>query len=92
MKRYTKKSENDYYVESEEIRLSDMKVFGNAIDQLAVFEDFFDGLLTEKDQIVEQLDSLRQAGNTKTVTFRQLFANKISVELMIERVNRYKKQ
>lgn len=91
MKRFTKKSESDYYVERDEVRLSDMKVVGNAIDQLALFEDFFDGLLLEKDQIVEQLDALRKAGNTKTVTFRQLFANKISVDLMIERVNRYKK-
>ena len=91
MKRYTKKSESDYYVERDDVRLSDTKVFGDAIDRLAMFEDFLDVLLVEKDQIVERLDFLRQAGNTKTVTFRQLFANKISVELMIERVNRYKK-
>ena len=91
MKRYTKKGESDFFIESSDIRISDSKIWGNAVDQLAMFEDFFEDLMVEKEQIIEQLNDLRQAGNTKTVTFKQLFANKISVERMIERVNRFRK-
>jgi hypothetical protein len=70
--------------------VNDAKVTGNAIDQLAEYENFYQDLLKEKSEIINRLDQLRQSDNTKSVTFRQLFANKITIEMIIERVQRYK--
>lgn len=91
MQRYTKKNGSDYFIESNDVCKTDTNLSGAPINQFAAYENFFEDLLLEKRLIAEQLEVLRQADKTKTVTFKQLFANKISIEIMIERIQRYQK-
>jgi hypothetical protein len=89
MKRYTKKSIDGYCIDTAEIQLSQGDVKGNVIDRLAEFENFYEDLVRERNETSRHLDQLRVSGSTKSVTFRQLFANKISIDMIIERVNRF---
>lgn len=89
MKRYTKKINDIYCIDLDEILISDQQIKGEAVNRLAEFEDFYDELIKEKDLINNQLALSRDKGNIKSATFRQLFISKMNIELMIERVHRY---
>jgi hypothetical protein len=89
MKRYTFKKEDTFCIDIMEVHLSTMEVWGEAIDRLAEFENFYEQLQSERSRIIAQLDHLRETGKTKSATFRQLFASKISIEMIIERVDRH---
>ena len=89
MRRYTKKHGDVYNIDISEIQLSQTVVSGNAIDRLAKFENFYEDLINEQARISIHLNQLRESKKTKSVTFRQLFANKLNIDMMIERVHRF---
>lgn len=51
---------------------------GEAVNRLASFEDFYYNLLDRQRIIIVEMDKLRAVDKTKSVKFKQLFAEKLS--------------
>ncbi|PKM69424.1 MAG: hypothetical protein CVU94_03915 [Firmicutes bacterium HGW-Firmicutes-19] len=92
MKRYTIRNRTDSALSENEQVLSDDSVLVNMIERLQEYEDFHEDLLLEYKQIKDQLQQLRESDRIKTVSFKQLFANKVMIEMLIERLHRTVKQ
>jgi len=56
---------------------------GEAIEKLAKYENFHAHLLHEQKVISEKLESLRTEGKTRTTTFKQLVAAKLTNSHML---------
>ena len=56
------------------------------LEALGRYEDFHEGLLLELEELKEELERLRGLGRQKSVTYRQLFANQLSLEALIRRL------
>ncbi len=52
--------------------------FGEAIVRLAMYENFHEDLLREQEVLLKKLEGLRAEGKTRTVTFKQLVAAKLT--------------
>lgn len=76
--RLTRK-ENEVYVLTENV---DAEL---AIEKLGKLEDMYDCLLTEYENTEAQLQMLKEKGKTKSVTYRQQFANKLKLKELIGR-------
>ena len=68
MIRYTKPTAQGYLAEDPEA----------AIARLGVLEDRLEAVEVQLHQALEQMAALSQAGKTKTATYRQFFAQKLS--------------
>ena len=60
-----------------------------AIQKLGRLEDMQQALQAEYDRTVTELARLSAAGKTKTVTYRQLFANKLNLMNLLDRFALY---
>jgi hypothetical protein len=58
-------------------------------EKLAKFENMYDALRLEKNKILEEMERMRLAGKTKTVTYQQLIANKLMVMNLLGRFEIY---
>ena len=76
--RLTRK-ENEVYVLTENV---DAEL---AIEKLGKLEDMYDRLLAEYENTETQLQTLKEKGKTKSVTYRQQFANKLKLKELIGR-------
>jgi hypothetical protein len=73
-----------YVVEDEKIKHDLRGYSGEAVDKLAKFENFYEDLLAKQETYIRELDQLRSEDKTRTVKFRQTFANKlINQDLLI---------
>lgn len=61
------------------------------IERLAAFEDMYEALCDRRDHLIQDLDALRAQDRTKTVTFKQLLAEKMALTTMIQRIDFYVK-
>lgn len=78
MNRMTEKTEHDRYVISaDSIQATPLGFTGPAVDRLAVFEDIYQDLLEQQQQISASLEALRQAGKKNSVQFRELMGKKL---------------
>lgn len=80
MERITVKSENGYEL-SEDVSLE------KVIEKLAAFENMYETLLTDIDKTVLSADRLKKMQKTKTATYRQLFAEKLKLNEMKNRID-----
>lgn len=80
MERITVKSENGY-------ELSEGVSLEKVIEKLAAFENMYEALLTDIDKTVLSADSLKNMQKTKTATYRQLFAEKLKLNEMKNRID-----
>lgn len=79
MERYTKATDwGNYVVENTMAVHTENGCTGDAIDRLAAFENVYEALTKEQDDIAHKMDKLRSEGKSKTVTFKQLMANKLT--------------
>lgn len=79
MNRLTKSLDNkQFYVDDTKVTHDVNGYFGEAIDRLAKFENFYDALVSQQEEITRELDKLRSEGKTTSVKFKQLFANKLT--------------
>ncbi len=62
--------------------------YGEAIDRLAKFENLYDHLISRHSAIPSELEFLRNAGKTKTVTFKELLTEKMIIEMLLTQMNR----
>ena len=80
MERITVKSENGY-------ELSDGVSLEKVIEKLAAFENMYEALLTDIDKTVLSADRLKNMQKTKMATYRQLFAEKLKLNEMKNRID-----
>lgn len=63
--------------------------YGDAIEKLAKFENLYDHLIARQSSIPKELETLRNAGKNKTVTFKELLAEKLVNEMMLKLLGRH---
>ena len=56
---------------------------------LKAFEDMLKTFLSQYDSTVEKMSKLKAEGKEKTVTYRQLFANKLQLQAMLSYYRTY---
>ncbi|HQA07103.1 MAG TPA: hypothetical protein PKW25_03440 [Syntrophomonadaceae bacterium] len=76
MHRLTRLYENYYVVDHSRVNSLDEGYAGEAVEQLAKFENFYEHLLELQQTIPAELDKLRCQNKTKTYRFRELMAQK----------------
>lgn len=57
--------------------------------RLKAFEDMFAAILKQYDDTTEKMKKLKSEGKEKTVTYRQLFANKLQLQAMLSYYRTY---
>ena len=57
--------------------------------RLKTFEDMLKAILSQYDSTVEKTAKLKADGKEKTVTYRQLFANKLQLQAMLSYYRTY---
>jgi hypothetical protein len=86
MKRLTKLSKNkEFYnaVDDKSVKCENEGHYGDAIEKLAKFENFYDHLASRQKSIPTELEALRSGGKTKTVTFKELLAEKMINDMIL---------
>lgn len=78
-----------YVVDDDQIRHDVDGYSGAAIERLARFENAQADLLAHQDQIVRELDRLRDEGKQKSVRFRELLGQKMINRTLIALLERY---
>lgn len=91
MKRLTNKTENsDFYVTKFiDGKSGNEEYYGEAIEQLAKFENLFDRLMERKNEIPKELDALRSEGKNKTYGYKEKFAEKLMNDMMLNLFEQY---
>ena len=59
------------------------------LERLAAYDRMYADLLRERDKVVANLERLRAAGKNKGATYQQLLAQKLTVQNLIGRFERY---
>ena len=69
----------------DEIRLCGGEITEHMMDEqrLRAFEDMLAAILRQYDDTTEKMAKLKAEGKEKTVTYRQLFANKLQLQAML---------
>lgn len=75
----------------DEIRRCGGKVTGHTMDEkrLKAFEDMLAAILKQYNDTTEKMAKLKAEGKEKTVTYRQLFANKLQLQAMLSYYRTY---
>lgn len=58
-------------------------------ERLEAFEKMLNAILFQYDSTVEKMAKLKAEGKEKTVTYRQLFANKLQLQVMLSYYQTY---
>ena len=70
-----------YLVSGDQVKALNKDFYaGEAIDKLGKFENFHEALLKRKQLLPEELQKLREQGKEKSVKFRELLAEKLTIE------------
>lgn len=79
MKRLTRLSNKEevYVTDAIEGRFDDKDYYGEAIQKLAIFENLYEYLIDSQTSIPKELETLRNQGKSKTVTFKELLTQKL---------------
>ena len=69
----------------DEVRRCGREIMGCNMDEkrLKAFEDMLAAILRQYDDTTEKMAKLKAEGKEKTVTYRQLFANKLQLQAML---------
>lgn len=79
MNRLTKAtSKNSYIIDDTTIQQDENGYSGEAINKLAKFENMYEAIVEQQDEISKELEKLRIEGKTHSVKFKQLLANKLT--------------
>ncbi|MBP7331889.1 MAG: hypothetical protein BWY65_01987 [Firmicutes bacterium ADurb.Bin373] len=70
---------NNYYLADDSKIQHDAEGYtGEAVTKLAKFENLYEDLLARQNDIAKELEALRLEDKTRTLKFKQLFANKLT--------------
>lgn len=88
MKRLTRLAGNNehYVTDSIEGKDENEGYYGEAVEKLAKFEDFYDHLVVRQDVIPKELEKLRSEGKSKTFRYKELFAEKLMNEVLLDQL------
>ena len=78
-----------YLTKAIERKLDDEFYYGEAIQKLALFENMHEYLIESQTSIPKELETLRNQGKSKTVTFKELLTQKLINESMLMLLSRY---
>ena len=75
----------------DEIRRCGGEITGHVMDEkrLKAFEDMLAAILKQYNDTTEKMAKLKAEGKEKTVTYRQLFANKLQLQAMLSYYRTY---
>ena len=59
------------------------------LERLVAYDRMYADLLRERDKVLADMDELRAAGKNKGATYQQLLAQKLTVQNLIGRFERY---
>ena len=59
------------------------------LERLAAYDRMYADLLRERDKVLADMDKLRAVGKNKGATYQQLLAQKLTVQNLIGRFERY---
>ena len=59
------------------------------LERLAAYDRMYADLLKERDKVLADMEKLRSAGKNKGATYQQLLAQKLTVQNLIGRFERY---
>jgi hypothetical protein len=85
MERLTRKNPDGTFTIIEEHKINEV------IEKLAGYENMYEALTTEKNKIISDMEKLKLEDKTKTVTYKQLMANKFMVMNLVSRFDIYTK-
>lgn len=57
--------------------------------RLEAFEKMLEAVLSQYTEVVAKMDKLKSEGKEKTATYRQLFANKLQLQMIISYYQTY---
>lgn len=83
MERFTQKEENGY--------LLPPHLQAQGLKRLGALENLWEGLLARRAEIPQELAALRGAGKEKTVQFRELLAEKLTTNAILDALERCEK-
>lgn len=90
MERLTREiAQKTYVTDGINVKPANGAYAGKAIDRLARFENFYENLKSNQEEVIRKMEPLRKEGKTETVTFRRLMAEKIMNENLISRLGIY---
>jgi ATP-dependent protease HslVU (ClpYQ) peptidase subunit len=69
---------NEFYVEEDKVIHGVDGYTGDAINKLAVFENIYDDLISNQNEISKELEKLRNEDKTRTAKFRDLMARRLT--------------
>lgn len=58
-------------------------------EKLSKYENMYDALIAEHEKVTADMEKLKLAGKTKSVTYNQLFASKLTLNNIIGRFEIY---
>lgn len=78
MARLTKASSNkSYIVDDDKIIRNANGYSGEVVNKLAAFENIYEDLISNQDEISKEMEKLRSEDKTKSVKFRELMTKKL---------------
>lgn len=78
MERYTEPSaQGIYHLAPAQVQLQDGRITGPAVERLAAFENLYENLLRQQEEISQKLEVLRGQGKTNSYQFRELMGKKL---------------
>lgn len=90
MERFTKQASADSCYVTAKITgvIENEGYYGEAIERLAKFENIYEHLMMRKGAIPAELEALRGANKGKTVTFKELLAEKMINDMVLKLLER----
>lgn len=83
MERFTSKNSNGTFTVAEGRSVDEI------IEKLAKYENMHEALIAEQDKIISDMERLRLENKTKTITYKQLMANKLMTMNLTSRFDIY---
>lgn len=90
MSRLTKLMKNNNLYVSKQIEEKHEDGYsGDAIEKLAKFENLFDYLIMQHEEIPKELEILRNEGKIKSYHFREILTNKLIIDAFLNLMKKY---
>jgi hypothetical protein len=90
MERLTKRVDSgDYMIASENISCNAAGCSGRAADKLGRFEDFYDAVKADMENIPKELDQMRVSGKEKSYRYKELMGKKLTAGTILNLLKDY---
>lgn len=82
MRRFTKKNKDQYYLDTK-LDQNDQGYYGEAIDELATYENMMEAIKYREQELEQELEELRQEKKVKSMKFQQRLGEKMLNERIL---------